>query len=219
MITFAIDEDLAIRELVDLPLICPRDQVLALGTDGLFQAGDPWTLRASGVAFDSRGIRGGELVHLSGPTSRFRPPGELLVVESAGVEWLRLRRKGFSVGEGSPPGLDAGLEGVEYAVMTLRPQLTDASHEIARRLGISDLVEGRRPSDLEDVGALRDVVVLCVLHRLHQSMAREAGRNPDIFAMKAERLKSELGETLSRLVLHWAGSAIPSSGFQTRIGR
>lgn len=219
MITFATNEDVAIREVAELPLLCPQDQVLASGTDGAFAAGDSWTLRVSGVDFLARGVRGGELILLTGPGSRFRPPGEILIVEAAGLEWLRMRRKGFASGEGCPPGVAAGLTGVEYIVLTLRPQLSEASAELARRLGISDQLSSVDVIDPEDAGALREAAVLTVLQRLHFCMAREAGATPDIFAFKSEKLRLELDNVITRLVMRVAGTTHGRPGCPTRIFR
>lgn len=219
VVPFATDEDVVIREVTDFVLICPRDQMVASGSDGLLQSVDRWILHSSSVDFAAQGVQPGQAVLLSGPVTHFRAPGELMFVEECGSGWVRMRRKGLGAGAGNPPGPPQGLSGVEFSVLTLAPQILAASEDIGRRLGIGNGEGGRLASDLEDLGELRDATVLTVLHRLCLAMARPMGDEPDVFALKAERLKVELDEVLARLVVHWKGMSDVTTRFHTRIGR
>ena len=59
MIAYATDEDLAIRAPADFLALCPKDQVVAAGADGLFLPDDPWTLRSPSVNFAGAGASPG----------------------------------------------------------------------------------------------------------------------------------------------------------------
>ncbi len=69
MIAYATDEDVAIRAPADFAALCPKDQVLAAGTDGLFLPSDPWTLRSPSVDFAASGLMPGQVIRLAGPAA------------------------------------------------------------------------------------------------------------------------------------------------------
>lgn len=204
---FASDEDVALRAPSDFALLCPRDQSLASGLDGAFGAGGGWTLTSGSADFAASGIAPGHVVQLVGPTTIFRPPGDHLVVSSVAPGAVVLRRKGQGAGVGRPPGPTGGAVGVEFLILTLGPQLVSASLDVARRFGIDDRVPGRRPSDLNDPGELRDATVLTALHRRYLDLARDPADRGDAMAAKAAAIRSELDDSLARLVVHWGPSA------------
>lgn len=221
---YATDEDVALRAAGDFALLCPRDQKLAAGTDGVFAASDRWTLTSATVDFGACGLAAGQVVQLLGPTSAFKPPGESLVVVGSAPGSVMLRRKGQSAGIGLPPSPLGGLVGVEFLVATLGPQLEAASYDLNRRYGIDDLVTGRRSSDLYDPREVRDATVLTVLYRQYWAMSREAGGARDTLAAKAQQSKAELEELLGRVIVHWLpatgpGGAPAASRFGTRLAR
>jgi hypothetical protein len=231
---YATDEDVALRASSDFPTLCPRDQKLASGTDGAFSPNDPWTLTSSSADFAAQGVAAGNVVQLTKPTSAFRPPGEALAVLSASANGLTLRRKGQPAGVGQPPSPPGGLVGVEFAVMTLGPQIEAASYDLNRRYGIDDLVAGRRPADLYDPREVQQATVLTVLYRQYLDMSREAGDQGDTFAAKARAVKAELDDLLARVVVRWGppgnspGAPAPfpcwgtnpaTSRFSTRLSR
>lgn len=224
-IVYATDEDIALRASADYPLLCPRDQKLAWGNDGIFLLSDPWTLTSASVDFVSNGLAPRQVVQLTKPTTVFRPPGELLVIDSVMSGGLVLRRKGQAPGVGQPPGWPNGQNGVEFAAHTLGPQIALASYDLNRRYGIDDFVVGRRSSDLYDPQEVREATVLTVLHRQYLDVSKAAEGEFDIFATKARAVKQELDELLARVVVHWkpaspAGLATaPTTRLSTRISR
>jgi len=215
---YATDEDVALRAPADFPILCPRDQKLASGTDGSFSPSDPWTLLSPSVDFSACGLAPGQVISLTRPTANFKPPGEALVVASVAGGAVSLRRKGQPARTGQPPGTAAGLSGIEFAVTTLAPQIERAAYDLDRRYGIDDLVTGRRVSDMYDPREVREATVLTVLSRQYLAMSRETG---DPFAAKAGLAKGELEDLLDRVVVHWRNEAASpgTSRFSTRISR
>lgn len=232
MTAYATDEDIALRASADFLALCPRDQVLAVGTDGVFAASDPWTLTSSSVDFAAFGLTPGLLARLTKPTTAFGPNGELFAIQGVATRAIKLRRKGQVAGVGQPPSPQGGLVGVEFAVRSLGPQLALASYDIDRRFGIDDCIAGRRSVDLHDPHQLREAVVLTVLYKQYLDQSRQfAGgivdqseRPGDVYAAKARIAKAELDEVLDRLALKWneadvASRAIATTRFSTRISR
>lgn len=217
----ATDEDVVIEAPADFPLLCPKDQRLAWGLDGVFTPEDRWMLRSSSVDFEGQGIEPGKVVQLLGPSASFKPPGEAVVVETVSGSVVVVRRKGQDAGVGQPPGPVGGVTGVEFVVTTLGPQLERASEELSRRLGLNEEDSGELSA--EDTGALRDVVVSAVLAQQYMVMGRETGGSGDVFGAKAVLWKSKLEERLSRIVLGASGGETgvgrERSWFCTRIGR
>ena len=148
--SYATDEDLALRASADFLLLCPRDQKLASGNDGVFQKDDPWTLNSASVDFQANGLSPGKIVLLTQPTSSFKPPGESFVVQAVSPGAVLLRRKGQLPGMGQGPSGPNGLTGVEFFSTTLGPQIELASYDLNKRYGIDDFIAGRRSCDLFD---------------------------------------------------------------------
>jgi hypothetical protein len=217
---YATDEDIAIRAAADFPILCPKDQKLAYGTDGGFGPTDPWTLTSDSVNFSACGLIPGQVVQLTKPVSLFKPPGELLVIDSISTttNGITLRRKGQASGVGQPPGGPSVTVGVEFLIATLGPQIERASYDLNRRYGIDALIAGRQPSALYDPQEVNDVTVLTVLQWQYLAMSREAGEYRDTLAAKAHQVKEELGELLARVVVHWnpAGPAGTMDSLTTR---
>jgi hypothetical protein len=222
---YATDEDIALRASADFAILCPRDQSLAVGLDGVFYPSDRWTLQSASVDFTAQGVLPGQVVQLLGPTSTFRAPGEGLVVVATSGHAVTLRRKGQPAGSGQPPSPVGGLVGVEFLTATLAPQIQSASVEVNNRVGASSLVPGRTPADLLDPLELRDATVLTTLQRQYRDMSREAnGANLDALAAKAVAIKAELDDLLARTTIHWRtgtgpAAEAPSMPFSARISR
>ena len=221
---YATDEDIALRASADFSSLCPRDQKLAYGNDGVFLPGSPWTLNSPTVDFQANGLVAGQLVQLTRPSSSFRPPGETLVVVSVAPGAVTLRRKGQAAGVGQPPGGHGAVTSVEFLVATLLPQIALASYDLNRRYGINDLIAGRRPADLYDSQEVRAATVLTVLYNQYLDMSRGSSDQPDVFAAKAQNFKQELDDLLDRAVVHWVpatsgGSTPPSTRLSTRLTR
>jgi hypothetical protein len=217
VIAYATDEDVALFAPSDFARLCPRDQVLAAGTDGLFSASDPWTMQSAVVDFTAAGLAPGHIVLLLGPIPPFSPSGEALVVASVASGAVELRRKGMPSGMGQPPGPVTGLGGVEFLVPTLTPQIASASESLNRRFGIGGNVPGRRPEDLAASGEFREATVLTVLHRRFADLAAEAG---SVSGAKSEGSRIELERALSRLLARWTcGRGPMADRFGTRVSR
>ena len=217
---YATDEDIAVRAPADFPILCPRDQKLAWGSDGAFSPTSPWVLTSSTVDFSARGLAPGNVVQLLQPVANFRPPGDSLVVDSIAPFAVTLRRKGLATGAGQPPGPSSALIGVEFTANTLGPQIERASYDLNRRFGIDDLVAGRRAVDLYDPREIREATVLSVLYRQYVAMSRETGEQQDAFAAKSALLKAELDDLLDRLVVRWGppGAPMAAEGTTSRFG-
>lgn len=222
---YATDEDIALRVAADFSILCPKDQKLAAGVDGVFDSSDRWTLRSASVDFSNLGPSAGQVVLLTKPIASFKPQGEALAIVSTAPGAVTLRRKGLLPQVGQPPAPSSGLAGVEFSITTLGPQIEDASYSLNRRFGIDDLVAGRQASSLYDPREVREATVLTVLCRQYLSLSREAGQDGDGFAAKAAAFKQELDDLLARAELHWkpanatGNTELSTSRFSTRLVR
>ncbi|MDX2038877.1 MAG: hypothetical protein SFX72_19685 [Isosphaeraceae bacterium] len=212
---YATDEDLALRIHNDYPTICPRDQKLAGGVDGMISGSDRWLLQSASVDFSAQGITEGNIVTLTKPTTAFHPPGESFAVESVDANGVRLRRKGHGAGIGQPPATPAGLVGIEFVVLTFGPQVANAAYELERRFGISSLENSKDPESLVDSRALREATILTVLYKQYLELSRESSGDRDTFAAKSQLLKAELDQLLARLTIHLRSSG-HGPGFELR---
>jgi len=228
MIVYATDEDIALRASTDFSVLCPRDQVLASGSDGIFSASDPWTLTSTSVDFAAYGLEPGQVARLTKPSSVFGANGELFAIQAIAIGAITLRRKGQSAGVGQPPSSPGGLSNVEFAVRSLGPQIQLASYDLDRRFGIDDAIAGRRSIDLYDPKQLREAVVLTVLYKQYLDQSRQfvgsSDASGDVYAAKSRIAKTELDELLDRLALKWneadvASRAIATTRFSTRVSR
>jgi hypothetical protein len=228
MIVYATDEDIALRASTDFVALCPRDQLLASGVDGVFASTDRWTLTSASVDFAAFGLMPGQVVRLTKPTSVFGANGELFAIQTVATGAITLRRNGELPGVGQPASPSGGLSQVEFTVRTLGPQIQLASYDIDRRFGIDDAIAGRRSLDLLDPRQLREAVVLTVLYKQYLDQGRQfAGSSSapdDLYSAKSRIAKAELDEVLDRLTLRWneadvASRSIETTRFSTRISR
>ena len=218
---FVSDEDIAIRAPTDFVMLCPRDQVIAAGSDGSFTTLDPWTLRSSAVDFASIGLAPGHVVQLqsSGAASAATP--RLFAVEQVTAQGVHLRRIGLASGNGQPPGVEMDVPTVAFRVATYGPQIESVGFDLMQRFGLDPGTEGRAPADLVDPRELREATVVSVLERRCFDLAQE----PDSpLARKARHYGNEFDSILSRIALHWRGAsrgiAPPASArFGTRLSR
>lgn len=215
---YCTDEDLAIRAAGDFALLCPKDQKIAEGIDGVF-AGDRWTVTSAAVDFQAFGLAPGHVVQLT-KTSVFRGTEELAVVTVSPFA-VTLKRKGLAPDVGQPPGPVDGITGVAFSVTTLMPQIEKVSYDLNRRYSIDDLVAGRRTSDFYDLREVQDACVLEVLATQYAAMSRNAGEHSDHFARQAAIRREELNELLARTVIHWKSLSRvrDSSPFSTHLSR
>jgi hypothetical protein len=228
MIVYATDEDIALRASSDFLALCPRDQLLASGADGVFAPTGLWMLTSTSVDFAAYGLMPGQVVRLTKPASAFGSNGELFAIQAVATGAITLRRKGELPGIGQPPSPATGLSHVEFAVRSLGPQIQLASYDIDRRFGIDDAIAGRRSLDLYDPYQLREAVVLTVLYKQYLDQGRQfAGSSPapdDVYSAKSRIAKADLDEVLDRLALRWneadvAARSMVTTRFSTRISR
>ena len=217
---YCTDEDLSIRSAGDFSLLCPKDQKLAEGSDGVFLAGQPWTLVSASVDFEEAGVGPGHVVQLT-KTSIFRGTEELAI---AGVEGgtLHLRRKGLEPDLGHPPGPPSGATGIGFAVATLTPQIRNASRELDRRFDAASLLSGRRSVPGFQPGEITEVCALLVLRVQYDAMTRSSGEQADRFASQARGRQSDLDTLLARLTSPWDPVELPTrpdSPFSTHLSR
>jgi hypothetical protein len=213
------DEDLALRAAGDFALLCPKDQALARGADGVFNLADLWTLSSATNDFLAQGVAPGNVVQLS-------KQGVFLGTELFGVSavtssGVTLKRKGLAGGIGLPSSPYGGANGVSFAVLTLQPQIVRATYDLDQKYGIDDLIQGRRSSDVYDPQEVLDATVLMVLWRAYEEMARHAGDRADHFAAQAKRYNDDYHELLGRAEVHWKPAAViqETSIFDTRLVR
>ena len=218
-VTYATDENIAVRASGDFVMLCPDWQKLAYGVDGVFASSTPWLLTSASVDFASAGVSAGHVVLLRKPSSLFKGSGELLAVDSATDQGVVLRRLGAVLNTGQPPCPSSGATGVEFLIATLDPQIEEASFDLNRRFWIDPNVAGRAPGDVYD---LRDLGQACVLTVLTQRYAAETRGNQGDFALKLPLVRQELSEVLDRLTLRWGQSGTDRNSttwFSTRIVR
>lgn len=222
---YATDEDIAIRASADFALLCPRDQKLASGNDGMFTIQDRWTLVSPTVDFQAFGLKFGHVVLLPQHSGGFKLPEEIFAVERSASNAVTLRRKGQEPGFGQPAGPPNGLAQVEFGSATLGPQIASAGDELDRRYGVNDLVTGRRHCDQFDPREVREAAVLIVLHRQYLELSRGDEGKGDTYAAKAQLYKRELDDLLARTVVRWmtapsrAGVGSLTRSFGTRLSR
>jgi hypothetical protein len=222
--TYATDEDIALRASADFALLCPRDQKVASGSDGVFSPATPWVLTSATADFQALGVMPGHVVQVQAAGAGQGSTADCLAVVGTAPGSVTLRRKGQSAGVGMPPGPSTGGGGVKFQVTTFGPQIALATDDINRRFGITNgLYPGRSPSVLSDPGELRDAVVLTVLYRRYLDASREVAGPADSFAAKARAIKAELDDLLARLTLHWNRACDdlgpPTTRFSTRMSR
>lgn len=227
-VVYANDEQLAIRCDGDISILTPNANLLAGGTDGVFDASDPWTLTSASNDFEAQGVAVGNTVKLTSAvdqaTSKKIQPwggmaGVVMAVGSASGHSLTLRRLGLGDGEGLPPAL-GGLSGVTFSVETLAPQIEQASDELNRRCGIDPRSSRYAPPDVYDLRELNEACMLIVLLKKYGGdLKTENGAYP----IKIKLLQDALAASLARLQVRWG--ALPDAPqpapvqFGTRVGR
>lgn len=214
-VVYATDEDIAVRASDDYTALCPPSQKVAAGVDGVFAAGDLWTLTSASVDFEAAGVAAQNIVRLSKPAATFKGQGELLAVDVVAGHSITLRRYGMPAGVGQPPSPPGGLTAVEFTILTFYPQIEAKSWDLDERYNIDSSVLGRTPADLYEVRELRDTCVTLVLLDRYRSISSKDDPQP-------KQLQQELDELLIRRDVRWgkAGTDQPSSMiFGARLSR
>lgn len=216
---YCVDESIAIRASGDYATLVPEWQKLAYGTDGAFASGDLWTLTSTSTDFAARGVAANHVVLLTLPKTRYKGGGELFAVESVATTSCTLRRLGQDASVGEPPAPTGGLTAVEFRVLTLYPQIEEASFDLNRRFNIDLNVANRDPASLYDQRDLRQACILTVLKARYLAETRTDRGD---FRMKLAAIEQELSQVMDRINIRWgsAGDDVRSTTWMsTRIVR
>lgn len=204
---------------MDFPLLVPPSQKHASGTDGVIGSGNLWLLSSATVDFNSWGIKAGQIVHLTGPKVNFPSPGQCWVIETVDASGITIRRPSQLAGVGQPPSPSGGLTAISFAVLTVFPQIENASYDINRIFGVDDTIPYRDPASIIDQRQLEAVTVLKTLADLYM----QASRQPDDdFAVKGRAYAKQAADALARINLLWDSSntlAVQTGRFNTRLTR
>lgn len=195
------DEDLLIACPAEYPLLVPSHQRQAYGKDGVFaaSAGGSWVLTSASQAFSTLGVLAGQVCQLK-KTDTYRTP-DLLIVDSVSDSGLTLRRVNQDAGVGYPPGPESGVSGVEFTVLTLWPQIEDATYHINQVFDLDDQIYGRRYKDLYDPRELNRACVEYVLWNQYLAIARQAEDGKSWY-VKATHHKGRYEALASRVEIH-----------------
>jgi hypothetical protein len=199
MTVYATEEDVVLAAPADFAALCPLEQALAAGADGRFLAGERWVLRSTSVDFAAQGVSAGCVARLRLGMGPLPSPGELFVVAGVSTGSVALRRAGQPDGVGQPPAPAGGLEGVDFLVVSLGPQLRASSREVGRRLGLV-AADGspRDPGAGREV--LRELVVADVLRVLHEARGGASGEGAPWHAGRASSYREAFEGRMARLV-------------------
>ena len=217
-IVYATDEDVFRLYPDQFPMLVPSSQVRAAGNDGVFQAGERWTLESESVQFLGR-VSGGmviELVKVSGRPFHWPASGLYMAIETVTLNSVILANIGEELGVGEPPGPVGGLEGVEFFVRTLYPQIEDASFELNRRYGIDPRIPSRMPTDLYEI---RDLRRACIQMVVEDRIASAVRSDDDRLAKLLEVVRSQIKKSEERLGVRWNDHPEDFSPFGTRVDR
>lgn len=215
---YCTDEDIAVRAGGDFAILCPKWQKLAGAGDGAINAAS-WTLTSATATFDAAGVTTGHVCWLQKPAATFLGMGDLLAIQSVTATSLSLRRVGLAVNAGQTP-VATNTTAITYAILTLGPQIEEASFDLNRRYNIDPSVSGRTPTDVYDIRDLRQATVLTVLVRRIESELQD--KSDAAWAMKLKSYRTALDEVLARLSVRWGSTGDtqpPSTWFGTRLVR
>ena len=198
---YCTDEDIAIQAPADYANLCPKEQIIASGKDGAFLTGSAWVLTSGTVNFANRGVGANNIVYLSGPKGNFGAAGTgtLFAIDSVNAGSATLRRIGFLLGEGEPPVASA-LAGVDFKVLTFRPQIDNVCYAINKRFGIDNNIRNQAASLLYDKAELLDYTVASVLLWAYTNASKD--RQTD-FEQKLKLLSAVQQANFAAIVLHW----------------
>lgn len=216
---WATDEAVYNRATMDFPTLVPASGQLAGASDGAIDSGAPWTLTSATVNAATYGIEAGAIVHLMPTPTTFKSPGVCWVLGSVtGGGAMVLRRPSKAASVGQPPTITS-LTGVHFRVLTLGPQIEQASYDLNRIFGVDPLVSGRAPSDLYDPRQLETAVVYRVLAQQYLAAAKQPD---DDFVQKSRRYHQLATEAEAAINLIWSQNSRPletTNRFSTRLSR
>jgi hypothetical protein len=217
---YCTDEDIAVLCSADFATLVPKDQIIAQGTDGVFQSADLWTITSTSVNFAGQGAQVGHIVQLTGPANPFKGSGVKMAVSAVAADRVTLRRIGKTTGWGQPPSPSGGLTGVSFTVTTFGPQIEYASYEINSRYGIDPNFALVAPTQIYDLRALQQMTTLTVVVKAYRTDTRSKEGD---FAKKLMAYQQELSDVLARADLKWntitGENPQPATRFNTRASR
>lgn len=216
---YCTDEDVAVRACGDFGILCPKFQLLASGTDGVFTAGSPWSITSASNTFAN--VAAGNVVILEGPRPNFTGDGEIFGVASVAAGVLTLKRIGLDPGVGTPPGpTSGGLTAVVFKVRTLQPQINSACLDLNMTFGIDPNIANKSPGLIYDPNLeLNQAAVLTVLQRQY---AMEVRSERGDFALKLRQIETDLAALKGRMTVKWGALGegdMPKTFFGMRIRR
>jgi hypothetical protein len=211
---FCSDEDVYLEVPGDYPLLVPKSQKKASGTDGSITAGS-WTLTSTAVNFANRGVAAGMMVFLGGARGSAAAGlfgvsggpsnlgGEAFVVDGVSGMSLTVRRPGDVSGGGEPP-TSTNLTNITFAVVTVRPQIKSESDWIRGQ------IDWDEAADLIDADDLREQAMLRTIYKLYLNAVTLAtmlggvqgggGSSGDVWAVKANAYKTLANDDLKDLI-------------------
>lgn len=218
-VVYATDEDVVALAGADFQVLADRWHKFASGADGVFVAGDPWTLTSASNDFVAQGLLANMVVQLLKPAANFPGSGDLLAIEAVSARSLGLRRVGEAAGVGQAPAPAAGLAGVVFLVTSLRRQIEDTSYLLNEQFTIDPNLPLRSPGDIYDLRVMRRLTVYQVVLRQYASQNRSAKGD---FADKVAYYQEAYQAELAAAALRWGarGTLEPAtSRFSTKVTR
>lgn len=222
---FCSDETVAVHIRGDYAMLAPKWQTLADGGDGTFSADAPWVLSSDSVNFQANGVAAQNVVVLSSPASAFPGGGHLFAVDSVSGNSVTLRRVGFPLNIGQPPGA-SGLSTVKFSVPSLGPQIDEATYRLKDRFALDEQIFYRSSAWIyqgtEDAyRCLRDACVFTVIADAYEAESRDQTDSGD-FARKARVFAGRRDEALGRVQIRFGptgASEQSTTFFSTKTSR
>lgn len=218
----ATDEYIATLCYGDFAVLTPGSNLMASGTDGVFQSTDLWTLTSATNDFAALGVVVGHIVRLEGGAPQnpaFKGSGQFFAVGSVATGRVTLRRVGQGDGKGLPPSPAGGLAAVKFTVATLNPQIEDVTFDLYRQFGIDPKIAPRSPTWVYD---LRDLQELCGLTVLYRQYLADTRTKEGDFAFKVRDFRERMEKAGRRCQVRWGpngNNQAPISVFGTKIVR
>ncbi len=203
---WSTDEAVYNRSPFDFHLLVPPSGIVAEGTDGSIAAPTPWRLSSATYDFAAIGVAPGQVVRLDKPIATFRPPGGFYIVDAVTSAGIDLRQPSKESGSGKPPTAGVALGSISFAVLTMLPQIEQATYRINRIFGVDDTVVTRKPSDLYDARQLEEATSYRTLATAYLGASRQVD---DLFAKKARSFDQLANDAEAHLNLIWKAKQGP----------
>lgn len=218
---YATDEDIFVESPADFGLLVPSSNAMAEGSDGAFSPSDRWTLTSASNDFGAQGVAPGMVIELKsvpGANSPFKV-NQFLAVESVSGSSVTLRRAGYDVGVGKPPGPPGGATGVPFKVLSMGPQIDNAAYVLENRYSVDPRIPNRDPGSLADQRVFRRLVALWTLYQFYLNDNRSKEGD---WAAKTKQYQQQYEDALDSAVVRWgpSGQTLPdTTRFSTRVTR